>query len=117
MITSCHDVSEGGIGVCLSEMCLAGNLGATIELSKLGGKLRMDFRLFSESNTRWLVEVPQKYQKPFEHHMKQNKTSFVLLGKTGGSQLVVKENDKTVIKTDLDVLRQHWMNPIHDFMG
>jgi phosphoribosylformylglycinamidine synthase len=117
MVVSCHDVSEGGIGVCLSEMCLAGNLGATLDLSKMGEKLRMDLRLFSESNTRWIVEVPQEYQNQFEQQLKRRKTSFVLVGETGGSHLIVMDKTKPVIKSGIDLLRQHWMNPIHDFMG
>jgi phosphoribosylformylglycinamidine synthase len=30
-ITACHDLSGGGLGVCLAEMAMAGNMGATME--------------------------------------------------------------------------------------
>ena len=29
-IAACHDISEGGIGVCLSEMCIGGDIGAEV---------------------------------------------------------------------------------------
>ena len=32
-VLACHDLSEGGLGVALAEMCMAGGLGADIDLS------------------------------------------------------------------------------------
>ncbi len=37
LVQSCHDCSEGGLGVALAEMCIAGRLGAEIELSSIPG--------------------------------------------------------------------------------
>jgi len=31
-VTSCHDVAEGGLLVAVAECCLAGGLGATLDL-------------------------------------------------------------------------------------
>ncbi|HHQ44544.1 MAG TPA: phosphoribosylformylglycinamidine synthase subunit PurL [Candidatus Altiarchaeales archaeon] len=59
LIRSCHDISEGGLFVALSEMCFGGRLGVELDLSVMGG-LRTDFKLFSESPTRWVVEVGEK---------------------------------------------------------
>ncbi|HEX08767.1 MAG TPA: phosphoribosylformylglycinamidine synthase subunit PurL, partial [Thermoplasmatales archaeon] len=51
LLKSCHDISEGGIGVCISEMIIGGDIGARIDLSKISSDLRADFKLFSETNT------------------------------------------------------------------
>lgn len=64
-IQSCHDVSEGGVAVALAEMCLAGHLGADVDLARV-----VDFdavaydpenvdamTLFGEAPTRFIVEV------------------------------------------------------------
>jgi phosphoribosylformylglycinamidine synthase len=64
LVQSCHDVSEGGIGVALAEMCIAGRLGARIELVELAERCGFSDAatlLFSESTGRFIVEVsPQE---------------------------------------------------------
>ena len=59
-ILSCHDLSEGGLGTALAEMVLASDWGARLDLEKVS----VDFHepdpgavLFSESNSRFLVEA------------------------------------------------------------
>jgi phosphoribosylformylglycinamidine synthase II len=54
MVLSCHDLSEGGFAVAISEMCIAGRLGARIDLLPHDD---VAAALFSESNGRLLVEV------------------------------------------------------------
>jgi phosphoribosylformylglycinamidine synthase len=56
-ILSCHDISEGGLAVAIVEMGIGGDMGAEIDLSVIGGETFA--KLFSESNTRWVVEVRQ----------------------------------------------------------
>jgi phosphoribosylformylglycinamidine synthase len=54
LVLACHDVSEGGLGVALAEMCLGGRLGAAID------ELPHDdlaTALFSESTGRLVVEI------------------------------------------------------------
>lgn len=34
-ILACHDLSDGGLAVALAEMCLAGNIGATVSLPSI----------------------------------------------------------------------------------
>jgi phosphoribosylformylglycinamidine synthase len=59
MIRACHDLSEGGLAVALAEMSFAGQLGVDVELSgaQAASGLESVELLFSESNSRFLVEV------------------------------------------------------------
>ena len=71
-VASSHDCSDGGLGTALAEMAFAGNLGATVRLGKVlykGKAKRDDTVLFSESNSRFVVEVDPKQQKSFEKIM------------------------------------------------
>jgi phosphoribosylformylglycinamidine synthase subunit PurSL len=54
LVASCHDVSEGGLAVALAEMCVAAQLGATIDALPYAD---VATALFSESAGRLLVEV------------------------------------------------------------
>ncbi len=56
LVWSCHDLSEGGLGVALAEMCIAGRLG--VEVTELPHD-NLVTSLFSESQSRLLVEVAQ----------------------------------------------------------
>jgi phosphoribosylformylglycinamidine synthase len=69
LVRACHDVSEGGLGVCLAEMAFAGALGVEVRLRKVPGARRFgrdDFLLFSESNTRFVCEVGRQQRQRFE---------------------------------------------------
>jgi phosphoribosylformylglycinamidine synthase II len=72
LVKACHDLSEGGLAVTAAEMALAGGYGVELDLKKVPNKAldRNDFVLFSESNSRFLVEVPEKAKNDFEAVMK-----------------------------------------------
>ena len=79
-VRACHDLSEGGLAVAAAEMAFAGGLGARLflfevpheidgnEVAELPGGLATAL-LFAESNTRFLVEVPQELMGHFEEIM------------------------------------------------
>jgi phosphoribosylformylglycinamidine synthase II len=111
LVVSCHDCSEGGLAVALAEMAFAGGLGIEADLRGLPcGKncIRADAQLFSESNSRYIVEVePDKYNA-FAKMMLN--LPFGQIGKvTQDKTLVIKAQDgNNVIETDIVTLKQAW---------
>lgn len=70
LVAACHDCSDGGLAVALAEMCIAGELGATVDLAALPGTATDDTqRLFAESLTRFVVEVAAQNAAAFERTM------------------------------------------------
>ncbi len=65
---ACHDLSEGGLAVALSEMAFGGELGVQINLAKVceRDQLSPTQILFSESNSRFLIEVPPEKREQME---------------------------------------------------
>jgi len=58
LVQSAHDVSDGGLAVCLAESALFSNgLGADIDLPALEG-IRLDALLFGEAQSRIVFTVP-----------------------------------------------------------
>ena len=60
LVQSCHDLSEGGLGLALTEMCIGGRLGATVDIQPVRTPNRAfcaTTALFGESNGRFLLEV------------------------------------------------------------
>jgi phosphoribosylformylglycinamidine synthase len=116
-IAACHDISEGGLAVCISEMAIGGDIGALVDISEAGKNLRTDFKLFSESNTRWVVEVKKEKQKDFEKILRSKQVPFVCIGEIQGKNLVIKDNKKIVVELGVKALRDCWKNSIWNIMG
>ncbi len=116
-IASCHDLSEGGLGVCLAEMAIGGNIGAIIDVSTMNKELRTDFKVFSESNTRWVVEVKKEKQTQFEKQLQKDHAQFLILGTIKEKNLIIKDEGKTMVDLTVESLRECWRKPIWEFMG
>ena len=115
LVSACHDLSEGGIGVAAAEMAFAGGLGMTVDLNKvpLGEKIdRDDFILFSESNTRFLVEVAPEKKNEFEEAMSGR--AFVEIGKvTNDKNLEIYGRDGGIIlSAAIAELKEAWQKPL-----
>jgi len=74
LVRACHDLSEGGLAVALAEMCLAGRLGTSV------ASIQSVEALFSESLTRFVVEVHPDDQTAFELTLQAAGAPFALLG-------------------------------------
>jgi len=109
LVKACHDCSEGGIGVATAEMAFAGELGLKIYLEKVPSNLkRNDKILFSESNSRFLVEVKKGKEKEFERIMKGN--VFAKIGEVTDDKkvVVIGLNKKPVVNEDVNELKKVW---------
>ncbi len=117
LITACHDVSEGGIAVCLTEMALGNRIGAEISIDSIPGSGREDVLLFSETTTRWIVSIRKKHKKDFETVLSSNNVPFALIGITKGKQICIKKNKEPLICEEVDSLYNLWQNGINAVMG
>jgi phosphoribosylformylglycinamidine synthase len=108
LLLSCHDCSEGGIGVAAAEMAFAGGLGMKIRLDKIPSETESDDKvLFSESNSRFLVEVEKGKEKAFEEKM--GGRVFAKIGETSKKKsLQVKGRKGLVVDESINGLRKHW---------
>lgn len=110
LVKACHDLSEGGLAVAAAEMAFAGGHGVEMDLVDVPARnsKRNDFILFSESNSRFLLEVSQKARKDFEALMKG--TVFSQIGRvTKTASLCVRGlSGKTVIDASLGDLFRSW---------
>ena len=111
LIASCHDLSEGGLGVAVCEMLLGGDIGASIDLAGVNPELRSDYKLFSESNTRWVVEVWREEKGRFEDLIKNKheRVRITKIGETIGEKKVgICDKNKELVNLSLDDMREAW---------
>jgi phosphoribosylformylglycinamidine synthase len=77
LISGAHDVSEGGLFVCLTESAMAGSLGYTISLPT---DVRKDIFLFSESQGRVVVSFAKENLTKTEALLSKLDIPFLRLG-------------------------------------
>ncbi|NWG11597.1 phosphoribosylformylglycinamidine synthase subunit PurL [Candidatus Bathyarchaeota archaeon] len=111
---ACHDLSEGGLGAAAAEMAFAGGYGLELHLQKLPATNvnRNDFALFSESNSRFLVEVQQESKKEFEALMEGN--AYAKLGLVTKSPWlrIYGLNGRVVVDAALNDLMTSWKHTL-----
>jgi phosphoribosylformylglycinamidine synthase II len=115
LVKACHDLSEGGLGVAAAEMAFAGGLGMVIHLGQvpLGEAMnRDDYILFSESNTRFLVEIAPEDRQQFENMMAG--IDFAAIGKVTdkGRLEVYGINRETVLSAPVVELKEAWQRTL-----
>ncbi len=109
-IKACHDVSDGGLGVALAEMCLSSSYGVEVYLDRVPRSFktsRNDFILFSESNTRFIVEVPSRFLEDFEKLIAD--LPYALIGRITGDKIVIHGiNGGVIVDECIKNLREAW---------
>ncbi|MBN2178867.1 MAG: phosphoribosylformylglycinamidine synthase [Deltaproteobacteria bacterium] len=115
IVSSCHDCSDGGLGVALAETAFAGGFGMDIDLSLIPseGIERDDYLLFSESQSRFVVTLSPEKREAFETIMEgtilaevgsvTSDTTFRILGTKGIE----------IIRKDIDDLKKAWQEPLN----
>jgi len=116
LIQAMHDCSEGGIGVSAAEMAFSGGLGMEMFLHEVPftpkSQKRNDSVLFSESNSRFIVEVGKKKQKAFEKILKG--IPFGLAGCVSANKefKIYGLDGKICVKADIRAIKQAWQAPL-----
>ena len=114
LVAAAHDVGMGGLAVALAEMCMGGDLGATVDAAALGA-LPADVRLFSESNTRWVLEARDAAK--LEAHFRARGVPLQRLGQAGGDRVVVMDGDKKLVDVKVADARREFDAGLHRRVG
>ncbi|MBU1003853.1 MAG: phosphoribosylformylglycinamidine synthase [Proteobacteria bacterium] len=113
LVSAAHDLSDGGLGVAVAEMCIGGRLGAAIDLAKVPccpEDMEVTDLLYSESNSRLLITVRPENRHAFEAAFKGQ--HFALIGEvTDQGTLTVTKGEQQLINEAVDSLTASWKAP------
>lgn len=111
-VRACHDLSEGGLAVAAAEMAFAGGLGVQLDLTPIAAEAGgPTAALFSESNTRFLVEVRADQTAAFESCFAE--LPCQRLGQvTAAERLKLTEQDQIVLDCETQPLKAAWQGPL-----
>lgn len=134
LVLACHDLSDGGLGAALAEMCIGGRRGAAIDLGAVvaaasplsaggerrrGGECDLDdiaLLLFGETNGCLLVEVAPEKASEFEAAMGDAPCGKI--GQASGERLIsimAPDRAKTVVA--LCALEDAFMSETAEALG
>lgn len=103
LVSSAHDISDGGLAITLAEKCIFGKIGANIDLSSVGGNTHEV--LFSEAQSGVVISVSATKVDAALTHFKEADVPAYQLGTAGGSVLSI---------TGIEALDVAEMATIHD---
>jgi phosphoribosylformylglycinamidine synthase len=116
LVRACHDLSEGGLGVAIAEMAFAGGLGASIDIARAPRSVSASqptdtVVLYSESNTRFLCEVPEASAEAFSKCLED--IAHGCLGRvTDGDRLEIVADERPLVSAELSALKAAWLAPL-----
>ena len=108
VLSSCHDCSDGGLAVALSECCIGGRLGAVVAFAqgKYAGKLTPAQLLFSESAGRFVVSVKKKNEKALRAIMRG--MACERIGEVKGELFSISVRDQVAVSVPVEGLTSAW---------
>jgi phosphoribosylformylglycinamidine synthase subunit PurSL len=107
-VKAVHDLSQGGLAVALAEMCFANSLGADVRLPVTDPVMSPDELLFSESNSRFLVEVLEDENPKFEKVLKG--FPFSRIGTVVKDRITISDSEKELLKLGTAECASAWKN-------
>ncbi len=112
LVQSCHDCSEGGLAIAISEMMFGSGYGAEMVLDDIVANTdETVFLLFSESQGRFIVEVDETNVEEFERIFKG--LPFCCAGRViPDFRLKISHRKQSVIDMDGEALKQRWCGAI-----
>jgi phosphoribosylformylglycinamidine synthase len=116
LVRSCHDLSDGGLGVAIAEMAFAGMVGAELDqLATIPAESDL-VRLFSESPSRFLIEVPPTAAPAIESLFEG--LPLYRIGRTIAEPVlrVAATSGGWLLAADLADLKSVWRRPL-DLVG
>lgn len=110
-VSSCHDISQGGLALALAEMCMAGGYGMVIDLTDV--LMPLHGLLFGEDQARYVITVEEKMAQFLANNAADAGVQFRVLGNVGGDKLVVKD----VLALDVAEMKTAHENWFPAYMG
>jgi len=111
ILQSAHDISEGGLAVCLAESSFLSeeNIGFNVDLQD---EMRPDALLFGETQSRIVVTVKSPDLQKLLELARKKKIKATQIGKTGGKRIVISHNNQEIIDLTVEEAHRTWKNTI-----
>jgi phosphoribosylformylglycinamidine synthase len=115
LVRSCHDCSDGGLGPCLAESSLGGDLGMEVDLREVPseGVDSDEVMLFSESQGRFVLTASQKDAEAIEERLSPFGLGRIGRVTSDGHLRIAGLSGEEVADIEISDLRRAFTEPLH----
>ncbi|PWV37293.1 MAG: phosphoribosylformylglycinamidine synthase subunit PurL [Desulfurococcaceae archaeon] len=117
--TSVHDISLGGLAVAVAEMAILGGLGVEIDVENIPnrGCSRIDEVLFSETQARYIIEVPRERVKEALQIAQQDGVVVAIIGRVIGKEyFLVRSGSRAILEESLSDLQELYEGSLYKLL-
>jgi len=104
-ISAVHDISDGGLATCLSEMSCASGIG-------FDASLRPDhspvYSLFNEGPARFIVAVNEERLALVMQTLDKGTTTATVIGRVGGDVCSITHSGEQVVSVPVSLVKKTW---------
>ena len=115
LVLSAHDVSDGGLAVCLAESALWGSLGAEVYL-ECSGPYRLDALLFGEAQSRIVLTVASESTEAIEEALVGYEVQVTRIGTVEEGPLRIHVNGRVVVDQPVGAMERVYNGAIPRIM-
>jgi phosphoribosylformylglycinamidine synthase len=106
LLSSAHDLSDGGLAVALAESSIPSGLGLDLSWE---GDISAPALFFGESQSRVLASLPPESLPRLEDLLRSHRLPYALLGRVSSDiRFMVSYNSREIFYSDLEDLGRHW---------
>jgi phosphoribosylformylglycinamidine synthase II len=111
LIQSAHDVSEGGLAICLGECAFwsEGKVGCEVVLQD---EIRTDALVFGETQSRIIITLKEEHSSKFFSMAKERNVKAARIGTTRKEKIIIHHNGKKIIDISVEYARRAWKQSI-----
>ncbi|HLU39986.1 MAG TPA: AIR synthase-related protein, partial [Planctomycetota bacterium] len=113
-VRAAHDLSEGGLAVAAAEMAIGGRLGVDLDVAPAVQEdrlLRADELLFSESQSRFLLEIEKDRLDDLRANLRE--VPWAVVGEVRAEPRIrIRHGTRTLVDLPLEAALRAWRSPL-----
>ena len=118
LVLAAHDCSEGGLAVALAEGCIAGGIGADLDLhATVPAAGRADALLFHEAPSRIVVACTPAALADLRARAAAGGVALIMLGSTGGDGFLLRRGTTVIAQVPLAAATDAWQHGLARALG
>lgn len=103
-ITAVHDLSKGGLIIALALMSIKSQKGVNVDIKDIPSntELTQDEKLYSESNSRFIITTKQDKIDDVCDFLQENKVAYNIIGTVTNKNFIIKNDEEILVDTSIE---------------
>ena len=103
-ITSVHDISKGGLIIALALMSIKSKKGVNVNISNIPSttELSQDDKLYSESNSRFIITVKEDALTTIEEALSKNNVAYSVIGSVCSDGFKISNDNDVLVDCSVE---------------